>query len=404
MGKQLVVIDGPEQGRAIPIDDVGRVILGGKGGKHTDIILNDPAIAPLHCQVNVQGEHVVIHAIESRRGTFINGQLVEKQALEPGDVLRVGNSHLRLQTGEPETPSEPGKVPTLPDDRLHLLAGQTLGHWYIGGVLGRAHCGVVFHARDLKNDRAVALKIIPPEFPANAKELQVFVQTMKTRLPLAHANLVGLYGAGKTGPYCWLAMEYVEGESLTQILKRLAQAKSSDWQMALRLAVHLGRALEFLHQHRLAHRDITPANIMVPAGNQQAKLGGLLFQKALEGSGLHKRTLEKKRLAELPYLAPEQITPGAVVDDLSDIYNLGAAVYALSTGRPPFDGESPSEIMSAIRADMPPRPRDHSPSIPDEFQATILKMLAKRPEERYVTPEELLTDLDRIAHKHAVEV
>src|SRR5262249_10230011 len=160
------------------------------------------------------------------------------------------------------------------------------------------------------------------------------------------------------------------------------------------------RALEFTHQNRLVHGNLTPANVLVQAADGQARLNDLFLLKALEGSRLQQATLENKLLAELPYLSPEHIDPDATADDLSDLYSLGVVVYALLTGRPPFAAAAPEETLGQIRTALPEKPRHLQRSIPDAFQAIVLKLLAKRPEERYPTPAALLADLEQVAAGH----
>src|SRR5262249_48159362 len=156
-------------------------------------------------------------ARETPNGTLVNGQKAQKQDLFLGDIVRVGNSLLRLETaGEPApeapppAPPEPAKLPHLTAERLSELTGHTLGHYKMGPVRGRGHCGLVFRAHDLKKDQVVALKVLFPDFPQDDAEMQGFVRAMKTMLALRHPNLLTCLGAGKTGAYCWMALEYVE--------------------------------------------------------------------------------------------------------------------------------------------------------------------------------------------------
>src|SRR5262249_54228436 len=150
-------------------------------------------------------------------------------------------------------------------------------------------------------------------------------------------------GAGRSHRYCWTALEYVEGENVAQTLERIGKPGKNAWQHAVRLAVHVGRALDFLHQHHLFHGNITPRNVLVRLADRHVKLGDLFLEKALDGSSLQQMRLEDKLLAEMPYLSPEQINAGAFVDHLTDMYSLGAVVYARLTGQPPFQGTTPEE-------------------------------------------------------------
>jgi serine/threonine-protein kinase len=284
------------------------------------------------------------------------------------------------------------------------LSGRTLGHFQVGAVLGRGFHGVVFEARDINKDQAVALKILRPPFPVDEKEMSQFTQTLKTILPLRHPHLLAVYGAGKAGSYCWIAREPVEGKTLAQILARVASQRKLNWLNGLRVAIHVGRALHYLHEHRVMHGDVTPHNILVRSKDKHTSLYNVMLLKALEGSRLQEQTLEGKLLAELGYLAPEQADPDAFVDELNDIYGLGAVVYARLTGRPPFQGDSPEETLTNIREGPLVKPRKIQPSIPEPMERVVLRMLARRQEDRYQNVADVVADLDRIAQKEGVQL
>jgi pSer/pThr/pTyr-binding forkhead associated (FHA) protein len=167
----------------------------------------------------------------------------------------------------------------LPPDRLNELAGTTLGHFELGPILGEGHTGAVFKARDTKSLRTVALRVLPASDDAcrlseavptkNDAERQRFIQAVKDMLHLDHVHLVKLHGAGKADGYHWLASEFVEGPNLGQIMKqgRPSNGNSGDpmraWEPAYRIALHIGRALDYAHQHHFIHRNITPTDILV---------------------------------------------------------------------------------------------------------------------------------------------
>jgi serine/threonine protein kinase len=408
MAWRLLVVDGADQGHVYLLPETGEVAIG-NSQKHADICLHDLYVGRVHCLISVADGRVMAAAVESSQDTFVNGQKIAEHELQLGDVLRVGNSHLRLEDGA--TPvsegaqvvpgATKGQLPQLSLERLGDLSGLTLGHYDLGPVLGRGHCGVTFRAHDQKADRTVALRVLSPDFPQHSEEMQRFVRTLRMVLPLRHPNLVTVYGAGKTGPYCWMALEHVEGESAREVIE---QPGKHSWKKALRVAIHIGRALEFAYRHHLIHTNITPQNILISTADKVAKVNDLMLAKALEGSQLQLAILEGKLLDELAYLAPEQ-TPGeGEVDSCSDMHCLGAVVYALLTGRPPYDAASPAELIDNIRMTAPLKPRDFNPSLPDIFEAVVLKMLAKRPEDRFLTPSELLAELEPFAVDEGVKV
>lgn len=414
MAKRLVVIDGADEGRYFPLSDAGTVSIG-SNRRTADICLHDLYVSRIHCEIKVDGDQVEVTCLESRPAIFINGKEITQEKLQLGDVLRVGNSHLRLQiddgsdpqeaeTEEEAAPEAPAVLPHLPADRLEELAHHTLGHFKLSTLIGKGHHGAVFRARDVKADRDVALKVLSPDFPKNDEEMQRFIKGLKVMLPLRHPHVVSLLGAGKTGPYTWIAMELLEAESLTQVLARVATIRKIDWRRAFHVAVHIGRALEFAHRHHIIHRNITAQNILWLGTEKVAKLGDLILAKALEGSLVRQVALRDKIQAELAFLAPEQTHSTGFVDGLTDIYSLGVAVYALLTGKLPFEGATQAELVAQIRDALPLKPKKYQPAIPDPLERVVLKMLAKHQVERYQTATELLADLQEFGEAEGVTV
>jgi serine/threonine-protein kinase len=274
--------------------------------------------------------------------------------------------------------------------------GQTLAHYAIEAVVAKGASGTVFRAHDTKKDQTVALKVLQPEFSRNEEEMQRFVRAMKTVLPLRHPNLITLHGAGKTGPYCWVAMEFVDGESMTQVIRRIGVAGMLDWKYGYRVAVHIARALDYAHGQGILHRNVAPQNILFRTSDKVAQLGDLMLAKALEGTLAQQITRPGELVGDVAYLSPERTRGTGEVDGRSDLYGLGATVYALVAGRPPFTGDSLPDLVSKIRTAEPDKPRKYQLGIPDLFEGTLLRLLAKRPEERFASAAELLTDLERI--------
>jgi serine/threonine protein kinase len=400
MTKNLLVIDGPDQGRIYPL--AGRALVVGSSNKNTDICLNDPYVSRLHCKIELIDERVVVHDLKNSKGTFVNGTQVTRQDLQPGDVLRVGNSQLRLQSeGATVPPDAEGIVQKAPT-WLEELSGHTLGPYQVESILGAGRHGVVFKATGTRSGQVVALKVLAPDFPASEEELQRFIRVVKPVLPLRHPHLITLHGAGKSGSYCWLAGDLVEGQTAAQLARSNRdddeddEDDTDDWRVALRMAMHVARALGFVHRNRLRHSNITPNNILWHTSTDSARLNDLVLSDALAGSALQQRVQEKKLLAELPYQAPEQFEENAFVDDLSDVYSLGVVTYEVLTGHLPYKGETPEQTIDLIREGMPLRPTKHRPGVPPDFERAVLKMMALRQEDRYSSAAELQADLERI--------
>jgi serine/threonine-protein kinase len=198
-------------------------------------------------------------------------------------------------------------------------------------------------------------------------------------------------------------MELVEGENLDQVIERAGVAGMLDWRIAFRIAVHLARALEYAHGQGIIHRNLTPRNVLVRKTDKVTKLGDLLLAKALEGRLAEQITKPGQILGDLRYMAPERTRGAADIDGRSDLYGLGALVYAVLTGRPPFDGATLVEKITRIRNEAPVAPRKYQMSIPDGCEAVVLKLLAKRPADRYQSATELLRDLGRVAKLNGVQ-
>jgi serine/threonine-protein kinase len=200
-------------------------------------------------------------------------------------------------------------------------------------------------------------------------------------------------------------MEYVEGESMMQIIQRIGIINILDWRYALRMAVHVGRALDYLHGQGIVHRNITPANILVQTRDKLAKLSDVMLAKSLEASQTQQQiTRPGQIVGELAYMAPERTIDSRKVDGRSDIYGLGATVYALLTGQPPCLGKTPVETVEKIRTQEPTSPKTIQLSIPNEFEKIVLRMLAKRREDRYQAVGQLVKELEEIAHEQRVAI
>jgi serine/threonine protein kinase len=412
MALQLLVIAGPDKGRSFPLTLNDWLLVG--RSRATETQLNDPHVSKVHCKVEWSDRGVVVIDNESTSGTFVNGQRVTEQRLHPGDVLRIGETHLRLQDDSAAAGvRDEGKTLALPvpvgpppahSDLCNELLGKRLSHYLLGSLVASGTSGLIFQALDTQQNRKVAVKVLLPEFIRNDVDVQRFVRAMRTMLPLRHPNLIAVYGAGKAGTYCWCAMEYVEGENLAQYLQRQATSGALDWRPGLRYAVHVARALDRAHQERIIHRNLTLQNVIVRSSDQVAKLGDLMLAKALEGILAEKITRPGDIVGDVRFLSPEATASAASADARSDLFSLGALTYALLTGRPPFQGASAIETMTLLRDTDPVSPRRLQPAIPADLEASLLRLLQKRPEQRFQTAAELLQVLERIAAAGGVAV
>jgi serine/threonine-protein kinase len=403
MTAQIIVTAGPDKGRSFPLLD-GEPLQVGRS-QSTSTKLSDPTVSRVHCEIEWDGERATVHNISSS-GTLLNGAAITEATLTTRDVLRIGSTELRLLAGseEPETLAPAGDKRPASSEPLTGLVGKTLSNYFIEAMIAKGASGVIFRARDTSNDTPVALKVLQPEFAANDEDMQRFIRAMKTVLGLRHPNIVSLHKAGKTGNHCWLAMDLVEGESMAQVIRRIGVAGMLDWRYGFRVAVHIARALDYAHSNSIIHRNVTPQNILWRASDKTVLLGDLMLAKALEGTLAQQITRPGELLGDVAYMAPERTRGVTELDGRCDLYGLGATVYALVAGRPPFAEGSLPELIAKIRTAEPEKPKKYQMAIPDLFQGTVLKLLAKRPEDRFQTAEELLADLDRVGKFAGVSV
>lgn len=422
MAHRLLIIAGPDEGKTFLFRGQGESL--GRS-RASNLCVGDPAVSRVHCHFQTEDGRLWVQDSGSHHGTFVNEQRVRRHPLRSGDLIRVGRTTLRLESEDedktallsPEPPAP--RARPAPAEPLHDLVGKTLATYQISRVIAKGRSGIVFQATDLEEQRPVALKVLFPEQSASEAGKRRFLRAMRTVMPLHHPNLVTVYNAGKTGEYRWVAMEYVEGKSVREIIdglsgvaftqkKRrweLSEGLSRGWWLpALRVGVHVARALDFAHRHQILHRNITPQNILVRTHDNTAKLGDLMLAKALEGPLATEVTLPQEILGDVEYLAPECTRRSRLADERSDIYALGAAVYALLTGRPPFVGRSAKETISMIREGEPASPKSYQPAIPQALADVVVQMLAKKPADRPPTASTLLSRLEKVAEDEGVGV
>lgn len=438
MKSRLRVLRGPDRGAEFPLDDGQEVVIG--RGPDCTVQLNDPTASRIHCRIAVKGGQATLYDADSRWGTLVNGQFTGCRELEPGDRITVGETELQLAvetSPDATTLARPiaERDVTVPPGQRH---GQEVGHDDAEGspkpsgaedspgfgapppgdvvravgtrfagldvesVVARARTGVVFRAADAVKQRAVALKVFYPESFQDARGVRRFLRAVRTMLPIEHENLVALYDAGENEGLCYTASEFVEGESAAELIQRIGISGMLEWQYAFRMAVDVARGLEEAGRHGIIHRNVTPRNILIRSDDRLAKLGDLVLAKAMEESGEERITRPGEMVGQLEYLAPEQTTGGRPPDARSDVYSLGATLYAVLTGRPPFEGRTPVETILEIQTEEPAKPTKYHLSIAPLFEDVVLRMLAKRPDDRYRSPGDLLKDLKRVAKYHGL--
>ncbi|MCB0954733.1 MAG: serine/threonine protein kinase, partial [Ilumatobacter sp.] len=197
----------------------------------------------------------------------------------------------------------------------------------------------VFLARDLLLDRPVAIKVLFPEFAVDPNFVERFRREAQSAANLNHPNIVGVYDWGKYANTYFMAMEYVQGRTLADILRANGHVNS---QQAAEIASEVSAALGFAHRNGVVHRDIKPANILIGA-NGQVKVADFGIARAMNAPTESNLTQAGSVMGTATYFSPEQ-AQGAQPDPRSDLYSLGIVLYEMVAGRPPFTGENPVSI------------------------------------------------------------
>jgi serine/threonine protein kinase len=284
---------------------------------------------------------------------------------------------------------------------MAISPSQRLGPYEILSAIGAGGMGEVYCARDTRLDRIVAIKILPDRFADRSNLRERFEREAKTIASLNHPHICTLYDVGRENATDYLVMEYIEGETLAQRLKK----GPLPLEQTLRYAIEIADALDKAHRKGNTHRDLKPSNIML------TKSGAKLLD-----FGLAKLTMESKPatpyselptekdaitaegtiLGTLQYMAPEQVE-GKDVDARTDIFAFGAVVYEMATGKKAFEGKTSASVMAAILKDEPPAMSSLTPMTPPALDRVVKRCLAKDPENRWQTARDLELELKSIA-------
>jgi serine/threonine protein kinase len=259
----------------------------------------------------------------------------------------------------------------------------------IGDLLGRGGMGVVYKARQIDLDRPVALKIVISGAHAGSEERARFRTEAEAVARLQHPNIVQIYEIGEKAGCPYLALEFIGGGSLAQQL----DGKPMPPRRAAEILIDLARAVQHAHDQGVVHRDLKPANVLMTESGV-AKIADFGLAKRLDAESSQTRT--GAVLGSPSYMAPEQ-AEGKVraIGPATDIYALGAVLYELLTGRPPFVGATFLETLEQVRTREPVPPETLQPTVPGDLNAICLKCLEKMPALRYASAAALAEDLQR---------
>jgi serine/threonine protein kinase/formylglycine-generating enzyme required for sulfatase activity len=285
----------------------------------------------------------------------------------------------------PAQPAE-GLSPASPPDPF---VNKVIGGCRITEKIGQGGMGTVYKATHLALAKTVAVKILPPESTTQAQRDR-FVREARTAAQLEHPNIVQMHNVAEEDGYYFIVMQYVEGRTLSQIIRSGEKKNVTD---SIRIIRDAAAGLVAAHRKRMIHRDIKPDNIMVTTDGV-VKIMDFGLAKSTEAESDITRTGQV--LGTPYYMAPEQCGEGTV-DHQSDIYSLGVTFYFMLTGHRPFTGDTPLSVMMKHVNDKMPDPKKFNPDLDDRAVTVLEKMMAKDKRDRYDSAEALIEDLNKLS-------
>jgi serine/threonine protein kinase len=294
--------------------------------------------------------------------------------------------------GSPDVPPDPAVASAPGDDALAAAAPGTKVHYFgdyeLSEEIGRGGMGVVYKARQASLKRTVALKMILAGQFASADAISRFQREAEAAANLDHANIVPIYEVGEHDGLRYFSMKLIEGTNLSKRIVDFVRDPKS----AAALLAKVGRAVHHAHQHGILHRDLKPGNILLDGRNEPYITD---FGLARNVDGRSPQTRTGMIVGTPSYMAPEQARSEKGLTVAADVYGLGAILYELLTGRPPFRAETELDTILQVLDRDPPRPRTLNPRLDTDLETICLKCLEKEPGKRYGSALALAEDLER---------
>jgi len=272
---------------------------------------------------------------------------------------------------------------------MPLAPGTLLGPYEILDVIGAGGMGEVYKARDTRLERTVAIKVLLPDVSADPNHRARFEREAKTIARLAHPHICTLHDVGEQAGSLFLVMAHLDGTTLAQLIDN----GPLPIEQALKIGAEIANAVGAAHSHGIIHRDLKPSNVIITSTGDAVVLDfGVAKQVLYPQPASEDRTLEPTRssvvIGTVAYMAPEQAL-GKRIDFRSDIFSLGVVLYEMVTGRRPFSGSTPFEIMEAIIHRVPKSVVAVNPAVPLALERVITRCIEKAPEDRYQTAAEV---------------
>jgi eukaryotic-like serine/threonine-protein kinase len=274
-----------------------------------------------------------------------------------------------------------------------------MGDYELLEEIAHGGMGVVYRARQITLDRVVAVKMLLPGL-SSPEYLRRFRTEASTAAGLQHPHIVAIHEVGAWQGRQYLVMDYVAGRSLAQVISDF-RFQISDFRRSAQWLKAIAEAVHYAHEHGILHRDLKPSNVLIDEQGQPRVTDFGLAKRFDERSQL---TLSGQVLGSPSYLPPEQAeAKRGKVSRRSDVYGLGATLYHAMTGRPPFQGETPTEVLQQVLNREPVEPRRLNPAIPRDLETICLKCLEKEPARRYASAQMVAEELGRFLENQPVQ-
>jgi serine/threonine-protein kinase len=399
----LTVVRGPQAGRSFALDGHETFLVGRAASAHFSLP-DDPYFSRHHFLVESNPPLCRLSDLDSHNGTAVNGRRVQTAELHDGDEIEAGRTVLRVTfapaAGEPDavavpavrpgsTLSAPGTGPTQTiaspgtPPFVAALGGPPAVPGYRDLVeLGQGGMGVVYRATRGSDGAVVAVKTIHPVAGISPTVTARFLREARVLQKLSHPRVVSFHEMGEASGLLYFVMDYVPGTDASNLVRDRGPLSAAE---AVGLGAQLCDGLGYAHKHGFVHRDVKPGNLLLSpeGGGWTLRVADFGLARAYQDSPMSGLTVSGDYAGTPAFMAPEQVTDFRGVKPAADQYAAAATVFYLLTGRHPFEGNSPAEVLKKVLAGSPPRADQVNRAVPSVLAAAVRRAMATKPTDRF---------------------
>jgi serine/threonine-protein kinase len=414
----LEVLEGPHAGTTFAFGRHETFVIGRSESAHL-CVRGDRHFSRHHLLLEFNPPRCYLRDLGSRNGTAVNGSLVKETYLKPGDVISAGRTRIRFYVESVKQPSAPTQVrclscrgmaeldtPMPPDDPGITVSyvcpdccqkvqehPQPLPGYELLRLLGKGGMGVVYLARHLGTGRPVAIKLVVPEHAASSQAVQLFLREISLLSQLQHPRIVRFHEAGMSHGQFFIVMDFVETMDVCAHFAR--QAPAGRIKAACGIMCQVLDGLGYAHERAIVHRDVKPANVLVSRTGKKlrSQLADFGLAKHFENAGFSGMTREGEVRGSLPFMAPEQVLFCRDARPAADIYSAGATLYYYLTNQTPHDFPLTKDAFTVVLEEDVVPVHERCPAVPPGLANTIHRAMAKKPEDRFRSTQEMREQL-----------